>query len=138
MGVLFVEDDEVLLVEPTHDATWTIPGGPVGIGETPRAAATRLLGERLGLEREPGRLLAVDWAPHVREERVRFVFDGGALTEAQLDAIVLEPDDLTSWAFLPPDELFVMVEPRLCRRITAALDARARGATLYLEHGEPA
>jgi 8-oxo-dGTP diphosphatase len=79
----------------------------------------------------------VDWAPHVQEDRVRFVFDGGVLTDEQLDAIVLEPDELTSWAFVAPDELFVRVEPRLGRRVSAALEAREAGATRYLEHGVP-
>jgi 8-oxo-dGTP diphosphatase len=135
-GALFVDDEgRVMVVEPTYAARWGIPGGMVERGENPREACVRELREELGLELPVGRLLVVDWAPLVREERVRFVFDGGTLAEEQLDRIELAPDELTSWAFLPPEELFVMLSPRLTRRVVAALAARARGETAYLEDG---
>jgi 8-oxo-dGTP diphosphatase len=137
-AALFVDaTGEVLLVEPTDKATWEIPGAQVERAETPREACLRALREQLGLEVALGPLLVVDWAPFVREERVRFLFDGGVLTDGQLEAIELAPE-LTSWAFLPPEELFVMMEPRLVRRVTAALAAREAGSTSYLERGEPA
>jgi 8-oxo-dGTP diphosphatase len=137
-GALFVDEGgDVLLVEPTYKAMWEIPGGQMQVGETPREACARELQEEFGLELPIGRLLVVDWAPHVREERVRFVFDGGVLTDEQLDAIELPPHELESWAFIAPGELFVMLEPRLSRRVTAALAARESGTTLYLEHGVP-
>lgn len=137
-AALFVDaSGEVLIVEPTDRAMWEIPWGPVERGETPRDACVRALHDEFALDVRPGRLLVVDWAPYVREERVRFVFDGGTLTDDQLDGIELVPANLTSWAFLPPEELFVMMEPRLVRRVTAALAAREAGITTYLENGLP-
>lgn len=137
-GALFVDaDGAVLVVEPNERAEWSIPAGAVGRRETPRDACTRALEEQLGLELTPGRLLVVDWAPRVREERVLFVFDGGELTEDQLDAIELPVGTLDSWACIPVEELFVMLEPRLTRRVTAALGAREAGSTWYLENGDP-
>jgi 8-oxo-dGTP diphosphatase len=136
VGALFLDEaGDVLLVEPTFKAMWEIPGGVMQVGETPREACARELQEEFALELPVGRLLVVDWAPHVREERVRFVFDGGVLTDEQLDAIELPPHELESWAFITPGELFVMTEPRLSRRVTAALGAREAGATWYLENG---
>lgn len=138
-GALFVDDEgRVLIVEPTYKARWEIPGGRIERGESPREACHRELRDELGLHLPLGRLLVVDWAPYVREERVRFVFDGGTLTPDQLDAIELAPEELASWAFLPAQEMFVMMEPRLVRRVTAALAARESGDTVYLEHGLPA
>jgi ADP-ribose pyrophosphatase YjhB (NUDIX family) len=138
-AVLFLDHDgQVLIVEPTYKPRWEIPGGEVEKGETPREACTRVLHHQLRLDLPPGPLLVVDWAPLVREERVRFVFDGGTLTEAQLDRIELAPDVLTSWAFLSPDELFVMMEPRSVRRVLAAIDTRRTGVPAYLESGLPA
>lgn len=137
-GVLFLDDrGDVLLVEPTYKAMWEIPGGRMEVGETPRKACERKLREELALQVPVGRLLVVDWAPHVREERLRFVFDGGVLTDEQLDVIELPLHELESWAFVSPEELFVMMEPRLVRRVTAALGAREAGMTRYLEHGVP-
>lgn len=135
-GVLFVDDEgRVLLVEPVHEARWSIPGGAVRPGETPRGACARELRDGLGLEVPVGRLLVVDWAPLVREERIRFVFDGGVLGESGADGMVLDGGQLGSWAFLPPEELFVMVAPRLGRRLAAAVEARAVGDAVYLEDG---
>lgn len=137
-GALFLDaDGHVLIVEPTERATWTIPAGPVERGETPREACARAITDWLGLDLTPGRLLVVDWAPRVRDERVLFVFDGGELGDEELDAIDLPFGTLDNWACLPADELFVMLEPRLTRRVTAALDARAVGGTHYLENGDP-
>lgn len=137
-GVLFVDGEgRVLLVEPVHEARWSIPGGTVQRGETPRGACVRELHDGLGLDAAVGRLLVVDWAPLVREERVRFVFDGGVLGEDRADGIELDPGRLGSWAFLPPEELFVMVTPRLARRLAAAVAARVAGGPAYLEDGSP-
>ena len=135
-GALFVDDaDRVLVVEPVYKPEWEIPGGRVEAGESPRAACVRELGEELGLDLEPGRLLVVDWAPRDGQDRVLFVFDGGRLGAAQLDAIVLPPDELASWAFLPPGELGGVLAPRLVRRVLAATEAKTAGATWHLEHG---
>lgn len=138
-SALFVDDEGgVLIVDPTYSGKWSIPGGRVFRGETPRESYARRLEHDFGLELEPGRLLVVDWAPKVHDGRVVFVFDGGELTDEQLDKIELNPDEISAWAFLPPEELFVMTEPRVNRRVTAALDAKASGTTVYLEHGVPA
>jgi 8-oxo-dGTP diphosphatase len=138
-GALFFDDDgQILIVEPAYKSTWEIPGGAVEIGETPHAACLRELREELGIELEVGWLLVVDWASGNTEEpegRIRFVFDGGTLNDARLDAIDLPPDELESWACVPVEDLFVMLSGVLSRRVTAALEARAAGETWYLENG---
>lgn len=135
-GALFFDDEgHVLIVEPIHRATWEIPDGAVRNGETPRTACARTLREALGTDLLFGRLLVVDWLRREGEDRVRFVFDGGVLSDGQFDAIEMDPHELESWACLPPDELFVMLAPDLWRRVMAALEARADGTTRYLENG---
>lgn len=141
VGVLFLDDDgHVMIVEPLHDSRWEAPGGAIERGETPRAACVRRVREQLGLELPAGRLLAVDWAKHVTEERVAeervfFVFDGGTLTDDLFDAIELPPTELESWACMPQEELFVMLAPDVTRRLDAAVAARAAGETWFLENG---
>jgi 8-oxo-dGTP pyrophosphatase MutT (NUDIX family) len=117
------------------DVLVNIPGGMVEPGESPRAACARELREELGLDLEPGRLLVTDWAPKRGHDRMLFVFDGGTLTAEQLAAITLPPDELASWAFVPPADLGGRLVARLVRRVEAALAARAAGASWYLEHG---
>lgn len=135
-GALFLDDEgHVLIVEPTHRATWEIPDGQVRTAETPRVACARLLREAMGTDLPFGRLLVVDWLRREGQDRVRFVFDGGVLDDALFDAIEMDPHELESWACVPPDELFVMLAPDLWRRVMVALEARADGTTRYLENG---
>ena len=138
-GALFLnEDGDVLIVEPTYKPVWEIPGGVVEQGESPREACARELREELGLEVRPGRLLVVDWSSDVPGgDRVRFVFDGGVLSDVLLDSIVLPPQELGAWACIPEQELFAVLALDLTRRVTAALGARAAGEMWYLENGSP-
>lgn len=130
------ERDRILLVEPTYKDHWEIPGGVIEVGETPSQGCARELTEELGLVREPGRLLVVDWAPHPTQgDRVLFVFDGGVLTRGEIAAIHLQAEELASYAFLPAAEAFDQLIPRLERRMRAAARAQEEGRTVYLEHG---
>lgn len=135
-ALLLDERDRVLLVEPTYKDHWEIPGGLIEAGETPSQACARELAEELGLTRQPGRLLVVDWAPHpTAGDRVLFVFDGGYLDDAEIAAIHLPADELASYEFLPPEQALERLIPRLSRRVEAAVRARTEGGTVYLEHG---
>lgn len=130
------EQGRVLLLEPTYKDHWEIPGGIIEVGETPSQGCARELTEELGLVREPGMLLVVDWAPHPTQgDRVLFVFDGGTLTASAIAAIRLQAEELRSYAFLPPEEAFRRLIPRLERRMRAAVQAQEEGRTVYLEHG---
>src|ERR1700742_3068471 len=53
----------VLLVDPVYKEPWDLPGGAVEAEESPHAACRREVLEELGLDRPPGRVLAVDWVP---------------------------------------------------------------------------
>jgi ADP-ribose pyrophosphatase YjhB (NUDIX family) len=130
--------DRVLLVEPTYKDHWEIPGGLIEVGETPSRGCAREITEELGLTREPGPLLVVDWAPHPEHgDRVLFVFDGGVLTDPEIATIRLQAEELASYVFLPPAEALDRLIPRLERRMRAALRAREENRTVYLEHGVP-
>src|ERR671927_1608745 len=87
---MLVHDDQgrVLMVRPTYKDGWDIPGGYVEPDESPTDAARRELREELGVDRDPGRLLVVDWAPHPQEgDKLLFVFDGGVLSSGDFDAL---------------------------------------------------
>ncbi|MFF4816085.1 NUDIX domain-containing protein [Kitasatospora sp. NPDC001309] len=138
-GVLFFdEDDRVLLVKPTYKPGWEIPGGYLHAGETPSEGAAREVKEELGITPPIGRLLVADWAPHSTEgDKLLFVFDGGVLSADELDSITVDQVEIGEYAFHATDQLDEVLIPRLARRVRAACLARARSATVYLEHGVP-
>ncbi|WP_328768629.1 NUDIX hydrolase [Streptomyces sp. NBC_00286] len=137
-GALFFDQaGRVLMVEPSYKDYWDIPGGYVETGESPLQAAAREVREELGITPRLGRLLAVDWAPNRSEgDKILYLFEGSRLTPEDLARITLQPDELTSFAFLAPAEINERTIPRLARRIHAAIDARTAAAPVYLEHGQ--
>ncbi|MFJ8005986.1 NUDIX domain-containing protein [Streptomyces fagopyri] len=132
-------DGRILLVEPNYREGWALPGGTVESddGETPRRGARRETAEEIGLDIEPGRLLAVDWVHGAgRPPLVAYLYDGGVLDEGQLKAIRLQEEELLSWRLVPRDELPEHLPGSLGRRVLVALDVLSEGSgTAELENG---
>jgi ADP-ribose pyrophosphatase YjhB (NUDIX family) len=139
--VLRDAEGRVLLVEPNYRAGWALPGGTVESdeGESPRQAARRETLEEIGLDRRPGRLLAVDWSTGPkRPPQVAYLYDGGILGEDDIAAIRLQEAELLSWRLVPREELTAHLLGALGHRVLAALDALADGSvTAELEDGRP-
>ncbi len=137
-GALFVDaSDRVLLVEPTYKNYWELPGGVVEACESPYAAVVREIHEELSLAVSLGRLLVVDWVPPglYPSDGVMLVFDGGVLGADQTADIVLQTEELRSWAWCDDLEAAERLPDVLARRVAAARRARAEGALAYLEDG---
>jgi ADP-ribose pyrophosphatase YjhB (NUDIX family) len=132
-------EGRVLLVEPNYREGWVLPGGTVesDTGETPRQGARRETAEETGLDREPGRLLAVDWVHGTgRPPVVAYLYDGGVLSEDEFKAIRLQEEELLSWRLVPREELADYLPGALGGRVLAALDVLADGSgTAELENG---
>ncbi|MEU9485085.1 NUDIX hydrolase [Streptomyces decoyicus] len=141
-GVIFRDaEGRLLLVEPNYRDTWILPGGTVESdqGESPRQAARREAAEEIGLDVEPGALLAVDWVRgKERPPLVSYLYDGGVLDAAQLAAIRVQEDELLSWRMVHWDEAQTLVNRELALRLGAALKALADGrGPAELEDGVP-
>ncbi|RSS58425.1 NUDIX hydrolase [Streptomyces sp. WAC06614] len=142
--VLFTDrSGRVLLVRPGYreDGRWHLPGGGVesDLGEGPYEAARREVREEIGLDRAPGRLLAVNWtARPPYPAKTVFVYDGGVLDEAGLARIRLDPAELRAWTLASPAELPTLVGKAQRRRIEACLTALREGTgPLELVKGRP-
>ncbi|WP_406442490.1 NUDIX hydrolase [Streptomyces sp. NBC_00631] len=133
-------EGRVLLVEPNYREGWALPGGTVESddGETPRQGARRETLEEIGLDREMGRLLAVDWVHGTgRPPIVAYVYDGGVLADTDLGAIRLQEEELLSWRLVPREEITAHLPGALGRRVLTALDVLAEGSgTAELENGD--
>jgi 8-oxo-dGTP diphosphatase len=129
----------VLLVNPVYKEKWDLPGGAVEAEESPHAACRREVAEELGLDRPPGRVLAVDWVASrpERPEGVIVVYDGGVLSETEIKGIALADGELGGFAFVAGGDIAELVTPLLARRVASCLDAVAAGMVAALENGSP-
>ncbi|MFN2277939.1 MAG: NUDIX domain-containing protein [Candidatus Promineifilaceae bacterium] len=137
--LMFDEQGDLLVVEPTYKDTWEIPGGVVELNESPRQAVIREVAEELGLDCEPKRLLGVDHtaASETRTESVHFIFLGPPLTKKRLDAIRLKRDELHSYRLLPPEEATKLLNKKLRRRVRRCLKVVDKKRTIYMEEQKP-
>ncbi|MET7855727.1 NUDIX hydrolase [Streptomyces sp. NPDC005318] len=134
-------EGRVLLVEPNYRDGWALPGGTIESddGETPRRAARRETAEEIGLDLEPGRLLAIDWVRSpVRPPIAAYLYDGGVLDDTQLKAIRLQEEELVSWKLAEREALGRYLLGSLGHRVRAALQVLDSGAgAVELEDGRP-
>ena len=128
-----------------YKPAWDLPGGAAESEESPHAACRREVAEELGLDRPPGRVLAVDWVPArtigadqtLLPDGVIIVYDGGVLTPADVKEIVLADGELAGFEFVTADEAARRVTPLVARRIAASLQACEAGTVAALENGSP-
>lgn len=136
----FIRDEHqrVLIVKPVYKSTWEIPGGACHDGEPPRVTCRREVLEEIALDREPGRLLCVDFTgpPFALWQGLRFVFDGSTFERHEIEAIRLPTDELTDYRFVEFEEAVLLVAAPLARRLRSIAEhALANYKTVYLENG---
>ncbi|GAB3757126.1 NUDIX domain-containing protein [Microlunatus parietis] len=130
------EGGRVLLCQTTFKPDWELPGGIVEPGEPPRQGAVREVKEELGVDREIGRLLVVDWLPPYLgwEDACELIFDGGPVTTDDLAGFVLDQREIAAVRLCTLEEAAGLVTEGAHRRLTAACTV-ADGETAYTEHG---
>jgi len=116
----------ICLVEPTYKEFWNLPGGTVETDESPRTGCWREVEEELGIEREIGPMLCMDWVAPSEEDphgALLFVYDGGVVDQAIIDTMVTPPDELHRFLFVTVDDLGDYLNDRNQRRVRQALAA---------------
>ncbi|MDE3722169.1 NUDIX hydrolase [Nocardiopsis sp. N85] len=120
----------VLLVERTYrpEAPWTLPGGVIEAGETPRQACAREPYEESGGLTRVERPLVVDRVGDL----VHRVFTAELPEGAR---IRLPERELASWAWVAPDALSGVLPARIVRRVREAIAADTDGSVRCLKDG---
>jgi 8-oxo-dGTP diphosphatase len=136
-ALLMNHQGDLLIVKPTYRDDWLIPGGTIEEHESPRHACVREVWEEIGLTLTITRLLCVEYQSRDgrKSENIQFIFDGGVLTEAQIERIVIPSGELAHYRFVPYPAALELLNKKLGRRITHALHARAHQQLIYLEDG---
>lgn len=136
-ALIFDRKGRLLILKPVYKSGWTIPGGVMEAdGETPWEACQREVREECGLQVRSARLACVDF----RRPRpgkpggMRFLFDCGTLADADFDAVVLQPEEISEYRLARPRVALPMLSGPIRRRVGAACAARR---VVYLEEGRP-
>jgi 8-oxo-dGTP diphosphatase len=136
-AMIYDRKGRLLILKPTYKTGWTIPGGVMEAdGETAWEACQREVAEECGLTVRGGRLAAVDFRrPRPgRPGGLRFLFDCGRLSDAEIGAVVLQPEEISEHRLVRPKEAAELLRKPIRRRVRAARRARS---TVYLEEGRP-
>ena len=134
--VLIRSGERLVLCETRFKPDWELPGGIVEPLEPPRVAAAREVREELGIDLSLGRLLVTDWMPPYLgwDDAVEMIFDGGEVTEPDLERFVLQPTEIARVELVTLDQAAGLVIPVSHRRLTIAMSLRP-GESAYLEDG---
>lgn len=134
-ALIFDRRGRLLILNPTYKSGWTIPGGVMEAnGETPWQACRREVFEECGLELTSGRLVCVDTRPARpgREAGVRFLFDGGTLSDRRLASVRLQAEEASEYRLAGLPVALRLLRKPVRRRVREVCRA---DAFVYLENG---
>ena len=134
-GLIRDGSGRLLILKPTYKSGWTVPGGQIeATGESPWEGCRREVSEETGLQVSTGRLVCVDFLRPKpgRPGGLRFLFDCGVLPASELDAIVLQEEEISESRWVGPDQATDLLSGPVGRRVAHGLTAVG---TLYLEDG---
>ncbi|MGW0860607.1 GNAT family N-acetyltransferase, partial [Streptomyces sp. NPDC002690] len=140
-GLYFTDEDgNPLQLHAVYSAShpWQVPGGTMDPGERPWGTAVRECREETAIvvDGPPRRLLAAVYGlPGAQWPYSTFgcVFDGGSLTRAQIEAVVLDPAEHDEVRVLPLEEWRDIMPDGDYRRLLAIDEARRSGGTAYFD-----
>ncbi|MFB7858956.1 NUDIX domain-containing protein [Rhodococcus qingshengii] len=122
---------------------WQFVGGNMDPGEDPWQTAVREAEEETGLTRFreiPQELLMVQYrhpTPEWPQAKIGFVFDGGRLTDDELEQIKLDPHEHECWSVFGWDQWREIMTPSGYETLCAVEAARTgEGSRLLVRHGE--
>lgn len=138
-GAIFLDErSHILIVKPKYKDHWSLVGGVVDVNESPTKACQREILEEIGLTVNNLRFLCVDYISAVDEknECLHFIFYGGILNKEDQKQIILKPDELAEYAFLPLEQALPRVSDGQRRRLPICLEAIKEETGFYLENGK--
>lgn len=140
VGALLFYKGDLLIVQPTYNPAWILPGGTVEAEESPSEALQRELKAELGLHVQAGSLLAVDYISNrdVKGEYLQLLYSAKDLTEHQAQNIRLPIYEIKDFKFVPIETALEMLTPIVSRRLNSVMLAQEHElGALYLEEGRP-
>ena len=139
-ALILNEQDEVLIVKQSYKDYWSISGGVVDDGESPRVACIREVREELGIDLKIADFICLDYTNVIengeKREHLQFIFFGGKLSEEEIGKIKIDNEEIIDLKFVKIEEALPMLGEKLRKRLPKALTALKNNLPIYLENGE--
>ncbi|MCX6790391.1 MAG: NUDIX hydrolase [Candidatus Kaiserbacteria bacterium] len=134
--LFFNSQGELLIVKPDYKEGWLVPGGSCDDNESPLHCALRETKEEIGLTVATLNLAGIYYAPKKEPftDSLKFIFDGGVLTDEQISQIKLQTEELLEYTFALPEKAIPMLSPRLRRSVPDCLRAIKERKVVYLDN----
>ncbi len=134
-GLILDAEGRLLLVKPSYNDVWHLPGGVVEAMESPKDAASRELREETGLALQAIRMLCVDYkkGKYTDDDTLIFIFDFGELAEEAKRDIRIDNVEIIDRAFVSVEESREMLTKEMGDRVNVALSAMRQETSFYAE-----
>ncbi len=126
---------ELLIVKPDYKDGWLVPGGATDDNESPLHCAIRETKEEIGLDTPELKLVGVKYGHKkgFNSDSIKFIFNGGVLSENQISQIKLRVDELEEYTFASPEKALLLLSPSLQKSLPECLEAIKSNTVAYIE-----
>ena len=135
VGIILKNKEGKILILKTNylGGKWTFPAGGNEQYESPHETIIREVHEEIGIDINVGRLLFIETVNHkdINEDNIVFYFDGGILSEAQIQEISLTEQETIDFGFYNASELEKMLEPHVKARLPYLLKALEQDELIF-------
>ena len=134
-ALFFNAKGELLIVKPDYKEGWLVPGGSCDDNESPLHCALRETKEEIGLTITSLDLVGIYYAPKKEPftDSLKFIFNGGVLTDEQISQIKLQTEELLEYTFTFPEKALPILSPSLRRSVPECLRAIEERKVVYLD-----
>lgn len=124
------EQNRLLVVKPNYKKGWTLPGGTVEAGESPKLGCFREVREEVGLDLEPGRVVLINHAlgQELWGDSTNYFYDGGVI--ASDTEITLQDAELEEYRWVAEEEFSTYFDEGSAARLSSAYRALEDGSVV--------
>jgi 8-oxo-dGTP pyrophosphatase MutT (NUDIX family) len=134
--LFFNTKGELLILKPNYKDGWLIPGGSTDENESPLHCAIRETKEETGLDIQELKLVGIYYAQKKGyfSDSLKFLFNGGVLTDKQISEIQLAADELEEFTFFSKEKAIPILSNSLQKSVPQCIEAIKNKTTAYIEN----
>lgn len=132
-AIILNEEGKIMMLKTTYSDFYEIPGGVVEQNESPIECCKREIFEEIGLDLKIEKLLVLEYQKQEFDDSFMFLFDGGTLTNTQIQNIKLQEKEIECFGFYSLEEIKELTVEILYNRVKKAVQSLYEKEIIYLE-----